>query len=413
MAKRRLADWLKSYMEYTAPLEAPDEFHFWTGVSTIAGALRRQVWIDQEFFQWTPNFYIVLVAPPGISTKSTTVDVGIRFLRSLPDVAFGPNVVTIQALITTLAEGTTSVLMPDNQYHQMSCITCVSRELGSFLDPDDRLMIDVLTDLWDGNIGSWKKATKSAGNDNIENPWINIIAATTPSWLGNNMEESAIGGGFMSRCVFVYADYKRHYASLPKYHQSKPSPQLRADLEHDLQCIGMLRGEFNFTPEAVVWMDQWYRAHWQTVTSPVNGDRLDGYRARKQTHILKLAMVLSAAESDDLMLTQEILEKALLIVEATERHQAKVFNNIGQSDAGRHTQMLYEIVKRAGVIERHLLLRALVRVLDEKSFAAALTTAISARLVTQFAQNGKILIIDNAKLPEAHDVKQPNAKVSA
>ena len=42
LPKRRLGDWLKSYMAYTSPLEAPDDFHFWTGVSTIAGALRRR-----------------------------------------------------------------------------------------------------------------------------------------------------------------------------------------------------------------------------------------------------------------------------------------------------------------------------------------------------------------------------------
>ena len=59
-------------MEYTAPLESPDRMHFWTGVSTIAGALRRKVWIDQRYFQWTPNFYIVLAAPAGIIAKSST-----------------------------------------------------------------------------------------------------------------------------------------------------------------------------------------------------------------------------------------------------------------------------------------------------------------------------------------------------
>ncbi len=61
------SNWLEGYYHYTKHSEAPDLFHFWTGVSVVAGALRRQVWIDQRYFQWTPNFYIVLVGPAGVS----------------------------------------------------------------------------------------------------------------------------------------------------------------------------------------------------------------------------------------------------------------------------------------------------------------------------------------------------------
>ena len=52
--------WLKAYMHFTRTSEAPDAFHFWSGVGTIAGALRRRVWLDMRHFQWTPNFYIIL-----------------------------------------------------------------------------------------------------------------------------------------------------------------------------------------------------------------------------------------------------------------------------------------------------------------------------------------------------------------
>ena len=69
---RNHADWLTAFMDYASYGEAPRHMYFWTGVSAIAGALRRKVWIDQAYFKWYPNFYIVLVAPPGIVSKSTT-----------------------------------------------------------------------------------------------------------------------------------------------------------------------------------------------------------------------------------------------------------------------------------------------------------------------------------------------------
>src|SRR5574343_321589 len=70
---RNYQNWLRAYVAFTADSESPDDFHFWTGVATIAGALRRRVWIDMRKFQWTPNFYIILVGPPGIATKSTSI----------------------------------------------------------------------------------------------------------------------------------------------------------------------------------------------------------------------------------------------------------------------------------------------------------------------------------------------------
>src|SRR5690606_36221814 len=130
-----------------------------------------------------PNCYIIFVAPPGIVSKSTTLSIGMNLLKQLEGVKFGPDAVTWQALIQAMAAAKEEVLMPDGFYHPMSCITIASSEFGTLLNPNDREMVDVLVSLWDGQIGVWKKATKTQGNDLIENPWINIGACTTPGWL--------------------------------------------------------------------------------------------------------------------------------------------------------------------------------------------------------------------------------------
>jgi len=60
---RHFPDWLSAYISYSGYGEAPKYMSFWTGVSTIAGALRRRCWIDQTYFKWFANFYVILVAP--------------------------------------------------------------------------------------------------------------------------------------------------------------------------------------------------------------------------------------------------------------------------------------------------------------------------------------------------------------
>src|SRR3990167_7091843 len=122
MAKRRCENWLQSFVEYASYGEAPLKMLFWTGVSTMAGALRRRVWMDMKYFQWVPNMYIIMVAPPGIVSKSTTANVGINILRRVDGIHFGPDVVTWQALIEALAKSTELALEPGTgEYHPMNC----------------------------------------------------------------------------------------------------------------------------------------------------------------------------------------------------------------------------------------------------------------------------------------------------
>src|SRR5882672_7836824 len=95
---RQLDNWLQAYAAYTDISEAPIAFNFWTGVTTIAGALRRQVYIDQIKFQWIPCFYTILVSPPGIVTKSSTINVGMNLLKQIDGVIVGPTSMTWQGL---------------------------------------------------------------------------------------------------------------------------------------------------------------------------------------------------------------------------------------------------------------------------------------------------------------------------
>ena len=103
---RNFRDWLEAFCDYAQYGEAPRRMYFWVGVSAVAGALRRKVWIDQAYFRWHPNFYIILVAPPGIVSKSTTASIAMRLLRRVPRIKFGPDVVTWQALVGAFAEAT-------------------------------------------------------------------------------------------------------------------------------------------------------------------------------------------------------------------------------------------------------------------------------------------------------------------
>jgi hypothetical protein len=346
---RHLANWLEEYVKYASVGEAPKIFHFWAGVSAVAGALRRKVWFDQIKFQWYPSFYIIFVAPPGVATKSVTADGSMDLLRQVPGIHFGPDEVTWQQLVTSFASASESFLH-EGDYFPMSPITILSSEFGMMMDFKDSKMVNLFITLWDGR-KQFEKQTKMSGNDMIEAPWINMIACTTPQWISSNMDANTIGGGFTSRCIFVYGDKKERPVAYIKNQVRFNYAEVQATLVHDLEHISLnLTGEYKMTEEAEAWGEAWYTNLWEKVYSVDNQDYVNNYLARKQAHLHKLAMVLAASKRDELTITLEDFTLAQIMLDETEEKFRHVFSKVGGTEETRSAGRLLSAIEARGVM---------------------------------------------------------------
>lgn len=391
---RFFPNWLKSYMLYTRDSEAPDEFHFWTGVATVAGALRRRAWIDMRKFQWTPNFYIVLVGPPGIVTKSTTTRIGLRLLGKVEGIKFGPQSMTWQALTQALEEAVEYVEWngPGGEKDQLahSSLTISVPELGTLLRMEDNSLVDVLVSMWDGQLETWGHKTKSSGNIDILNPWLNIIGATTPSWIQTNFPENMIGGGLASRMIFIYGDTKRHLVAYPD--EVSPGPEYfehERQLIADLQDIATIAGPYQLSDAARRWGKTWYEKLWTERPTHMASDRYSGYISRKQTHIHKLAIVVAAACRSKLIIEKEDLEAADLLLTDTEPHMSKVFESIGQVDEAKHVAEIVAYVRNYGFMTPEDLYHMVRNTIVERDFKTAVRIAVQGGLLTITSKDGR------------------------
>lgn len=415
MASRLFSNWLVGYLDYTKHSESPDVFHFWTGVSVVAGALRRRVWIDQRYFQWTPNFYIVFVAPPGVVSKSTSVNTGMTLLRRIPGIHFGPQSITWQALTQSLQDAQEAMPMNgaeitlDTKMLPMACITVPVSELGTFLKPEDHELVDVLVDLWDGQIGPWRRKTKTQGSDVIENPWINVIGCTTPAWLRRHFPDYMIGGGLTSRIVFVYAEKKRQLVAYPSDAVDPNKFAEYADrLVHDLQLIADLQGEYRLHDLAKKWGVQWYEKLWAERPLHLASDRYSGYLARKQTHIHKLAIILAAAQRNELEIRPEDLMTAERITTSLEHDMAKVFESIGMVDASRHAVDIVAIVRIHKGLEKQQLWRLFMSRMGPKEFEEALSAGVNAGYIAQRQVGQQMMILPLKDEPTEPAAREPS-----
>ena len=347
---RNYEDWINAYVEYASFSEAPKRMHFWSGVSAIAGALRRRVWLDMSYFKWCANFYIVMVAPPGIVSKSTTVAIAMDLLRQVPGINFGPQVVTWPALVTSFAN-CNECFEIQGEWHSQCALTLESSEFGNLVNPSDRDMIDLLVTLWDSKQGSFKKMTKGNGEDLVENPWINLIACTTPAWIAGNFPEYVIGGGFTSRCLFVYTEAKEKYVPYPSLVVPKDLLLTQQKLVQDLEHISVnLVGGYALSTDAIEWGSAWYAHHYTHKPEALDDDRFGGYIARKQTHIHKLALVLAASRKDSLIIEADDLSIANTMVTDLEKDMPKVFSKIGRTDESVQAERFVRFVQSRGAV---------------------------------------------------------------
>ncbi len=334
---RHFPDWIEAYTAlFDGRTEAPAKFHFFTACATISGALTRRVWIEENIFRIFANQFIGFVAEPAIMNKSTTIRLGMDMLRQLDHVYMAADRTTYPAFIQDLAKRSSEVLddpqadgeMEDALWIRQCAVTAAISELGTFFKVEDEDMVNGLTDLWDcGSI--MVNDTKTAGTDIIEHPFVNLIAGTTPTWARTKLK--AVGGwGISSRFLFVFSDTKTKLIARPsKLWQKGQFERETKRLVDDLREISNLNGGMKFTKAADDLAHSWYEQHAQRAvehnTSEHPDPWLGWFLARKQIHVHKLAIILSASRRDSLSIEEIDLLDSIKRIDEVEAEIPRIF----------------------------------------------------------------------------------------
>jgi len=317
MNRRLLPNWLDGYMAYTAESEAPELFHVWTALTTVAGAMRRRSFFEMGYFRVYPNLYVVLVGPAG-SKKSTAMNVGKKMLAQVAGVEQAVDSTTRERLILDL-----STSYKDGH----SSMTAFSSEFGSFVTNSAMDMILFLTDIYESPI-EWTHRTKSGGTNKIKAPCLNLEACTTPDWLARALPLDTVGIGLTSRILFIYQHEPRIRPAFPVL--SPEQKELEQILVHDLNIISEISGQYTLTPDAKIFYEEWY-VNRRSSHFSLGDSRLNGYFERKPMHLLKVAMILSAATKDETLITTADLDRAFYHIDHAEKHMKKAFTSVGKN----------------------------------------------------------------------------------
>lgn len=345
---RQLKDWLTTYVDFTQTTEPPTQYHLWSGICAIASCLQRKCWTNWGFSNVYPNLYVVLVGPPG-GRKGTAMIIAKSFIQDL-DIPLGSDSLgSVQALYKEIMESTQNYTTTNGSMHEHRSLSVWSEEFQVFLNDNVPGLIPSITDLFDSP-KKWGYSTVGRGVEKLNNCWLTLFGAITPSLLQNRLSQDAVGGGLLSRILFVVGYGRKQKVSFPFLSVEQEAVKLK--LLQDLEQIKNLAGQFQMTEKYLETYDKWYMS--PSADAGVDSEKFVGYNGRRALHLKKLTMIVSASSNNDMIITSKHHAIALAILEYTEYEMPNAFYGLGR---GMHSDILSDLrrfLQERGATQGHI-----------------------------------------------------------
>lgn len=272
-----------------------------------------------------PNMYILLVGPP-----STGKDQAIIPARKLWERTRSLNI----APISMTGKGMLDALADPKALRQFSAkekkvfltyqslLVCVP-EFGVLLPAYDLQFISILNELWAcGDI--FEERLRGSGETfTIEKPHVHIMAGTQPKFLGEFFPDAAFGMGFTSRIIMIYAGEPVRKGVFAK---RKSYKSMENKLLSDMKRMTQLYGEVEFTYAAQEYIEEWHMDLAEE-EAPTHS-KLQQYNGRRLLHLLKLSIVFSVSDSDQMVVDLPHVKRAHLTLLEAERVMPEIFKEM-------------------------------------------------------------------------------------
>lgn len=359
-------DLFQDFVTYTSGTEAPDVFFRWGALSALSSLAGRRIWANQGTIVHYPNLNVFLVGPPGVA-KSTVLRVVRHLVAKVNDkLPVAADAVTLPALLQTLASPEACITFTVNGKQQTyQHVSVFANELITFLGSEPTQMVNFLTDVWDTPV--FQNQTKNKGHDKIVGPFVTTLGCLTPHTLANpTYRHQLVTGGFSRRVCFCYGDLPNTPVAFPE----KTATQLAA-LERCVargKEITRLSGEFIWTDEARERFTQFHTGVFNRKKRE-SDPAIVSYLNSADGLVIKLAMLLRLASSNELVLTHQAIDAAVILYEESLVNMQRVFLNTGRNELASYTNDILDAIKTKfpdGITIRELTRRFLGNLRDNE-----------------------------------------------
>lgn len=320
-------DFVSAYMRFCDidNSEAPAIYHRWVCLSILGAALGRQVWIQMGRFQIFPNQYILLMGTPG-TRKGSAMGIGKKLLKEAGYRRFAADKTSKERFLMDMkhTDVDPTDLLEDIELISMDSPAesyIMSGEFTDFIGQGNMEFVTLLTNLWD-NLEVYKQPKIQGKSVTVHRPTVNMLGANTPEGFSLAFPPEALGNGFLSRVIMLHAEPTSNRVAWP----SPPDELVQAALvNHLVDMRTVCEGEITISAEARELGTYIYKNE-----IPVDDPRFTHYQQRRFTHLLKIAMILAAADISN-VITEKHLIRANTVLARAERHMPKALGEFGSS----------------------------------------------------------------------------------
>lgn len=323
------ADMIIDFMSMTQEVLSPDIFRLWAGISLVAGALERRVWLTNNQGPVYANFYIMLVAPPGVGKQ--VIDRVKDLWRdarepgtSIPAFNVAPDSMTKASLIDSIAKAKKMIVPPVGQPEHHHALLVPAEEFSVLLPAYDMEYVGTLNALWNNKPNHHEvRRTGSKQDTNIDFPYLNILGGAQPRWLASIFPEDVWHTGLGRRMLMVYSStspWKDVWAGVSPEADAQ-TLALRRLLLKRLGLLSKSFGQLSIERQAAEFLTDWDREGRKPV--PTHAKLID-YNTNRNFQLIKLAMVSAASRGE--LFTDS---KPAVRLEDVQRAQAWLFEAEG------------------------------------------------------------------------------------
>lgn len=347
------------YMHHAGHSMVPKVFHLWCCLSVISSMVADRVGVKKfKHKLLSPNLYVLLIAQSSAG-KGNAIDVACKYIENTPEVTSIIGKLSGMGLVDYLAEQTQLAKAKARSAHDMSApidrtkLTLVMGELGLSIGTGATAdqFIKTMTELYSAGGSSFYERTRMGGAHEITRPCINWLAGSTLDWLMGSVTPDHILSGFFGRTCTIVGKKPKGRILTPTYPDDYD--EVNAHLALRFSRLTRLTGEFTKTEQACKIEEEWFYQRPET-----DDPAMEPFEGREHDLMLKLAMLLSLADREDLVIESSHVRRAQELVGTLRATLPNLIDFAFSTGDTKPTAIVGNMIQRAGEITRTGLVRS-------------------------------------------------------
>lgn len=354
-----MPNFIDDYLYYQSGNECHKSYHLWSALTLLSAVVGRRVYFDiggaNGYGQLRCNINLLtcLIGPQG-GRKSVAKDMAKDLLMEIhPTYPIANSVETREGICKFLGSEEAMRYYTDEngQTVEWRPFFMPPNELKNFLSVNPVNMIDFLVDISDRKV--YNVRTKGAGDDYINNPCLSMLACATTDYVTGELKEKTFSGGLARRVLFINETAE----VTPNPEPCPPADSIAGweRVKKHLAEVITVAGPFKWaTAEDKNFYNLWYMKKERSTDA-----LMAGFERSEHFQMLRVAMLYAMAEYEPkLVLTRELISKAIKTINSIKPGMAKLFQASGRNELMVPKLRLMEIIeKQGGLVAQKKLMR--------------------------------------------------------